>query len=31
MLNPTKRNFSGLLLIALTYPVPCLGLDWRLP
>jgi len=31
MLNPTKRNFSGLLLIAPTCPLPCLGLDWQAP
>ena len=29
MLNPIKRNVSGLLLIALTYPAPRPGLDWQ--
>jgi hypothetical protein len=29
MLNPTRRNISGALLIILTYFVPRLGLDWE--
>jgi len=31
MLNPTRRNLSGALLVILTCPVPFLGLDWQLP